>query len=104
MSEDHDSQEVILHPELSQSQSIQIAHVVCPSCEEGADAINRARADVIRFQGHMISLMMPLVIILTFANAVLNHESWKPDATIITAMLAGIGYIGVFAWKTRRKE
>lgn len=89
MSEDHDSQEIA---------------VICQSCQEGADEINRSRADVIRFQGYMVSLMMPLVIILTFANAVLNHESWKPDATIITAMLAGIGYIGVFAWKTRRKE
>ena len=90
-----DTQEVVFHQEGTTQ--------ICPACEDGADEINRSRAAVIRFHGYMIASIMPLVTVLTFLNSLFNHESWKPDATIITAMIAAIAYIGAFAWKTRHK-
>lgn len=90
-----DNEEIVFHPEGAQQ--------ICSACEDGAGEINRSRAAVIRFHGYMIALMMPLVTLLTFANSILNHESWKPDATIVTAMIAAIGLIGAFAWKTRHR-
>lgn len=88
MPEDRDPQEVVKHS-------------LCPACE---DEIAEARAYVIKAAGLAIVSSIPLVVILSFAEAVLARPArvWVLDEKILGCIVAATAAIVTFAWRTKK--
>lgn len=82
MAEDEDREEVI-------------------TCED--HDLNEDRGFVIRFAGAVIVSCIPLYLVLSFLEALVNHKAWAPNDQVIAVIVGTASVIGYFAWRSKKK-
>lgn len=60
------------------------------------------RGFVIRVCGVTAASTIPLILLLSFTDAILRHVAWEPDEKIIGACLAQAVALSAYAWRTRK--
>lgn len=91
----NDHQEVVF---LSQEEKAEIAEMVART------ELVRSRAAVVRFAGYVGMGMLPLITCLSFADSVLNHQSWHGEAAIAAGCVTALGGIICWAFNTREER
>ncbi len=60
------------------------------------------RGFVIRICGGVAACTVPLILVLSFTDALTRHVAWEPDEKIIAACLAQAVALSAYAWRTRK--
>ena len=75
--------------------------LICAECEQQITDLHDARAFVIKAAGLTSVAMIPLVILLSFADSVICHRAWILDDRILYVILSGVAAITAFAWRSK---
>lgn len=60
------------------------------------------RGFVIRVCGVIAAGTIPLILVLSFIDAVMRHVAWEPDEKVLAACLAQGVALSAYAWRTRK--